>query len=351
MKYPDIKTLLGLSLVNKYLTGRLLRFADEQGISRILASMGSFTPEDAISVLQKDCGFVLNDKVRARMMKVLIDFLCECGHARKENGRFFWGSGNTARCSLSADETAIAKEVFRGQVEFFERCLIHAAAFLRGGPPLYSFDSETTHIWEDFLGNAEFNFARSVLAQVMLSGNGDNAHILDLCYGPGFDILQIQERFAGVRITALDFKDIFRSRALGRIPNPEAVRWVDSGNWGGFGTRLPFPSETFDMVFFACADPYIAGELRDPVYRDIFRVIKPGGSLNILSHSYPDPGMRFVEDIWVRRGTLCHDFAESVCEGWHGFYGAAESLALFGSIGFRVDTVMMNSSIWRLDKP
>ena len=328
-----------------------MRFADEQGIISLFASLCSFTLEDAISVLQKDRGYVLNDKVRSRMVKVLIDFLCECGHVTKEYGHYCWNGGNGAVDSLSADENAIATQVFKGQVDFFERCLLHAGTFLRGGSPLYSFDSEATHIWEDFLGNAEFNFARSVLAQVMLSGKGANAHVLDLCYGPGFDILQIQQHFAAIELTALDFKDIFRDRALSRIPNPEAVHWVDSDKWGGFGTRLPFPSNVFDVVFFACADPYIAEELREFVYRDIFRVIRPGGSLNILSHSYPDPEKRFVEDMWVRRGTLCHDFAESVCEGWHGFYDAEESLALFGSIGFTVDTVMMNSSIWRLDKP
>ena len=351
INYSDVKALLSLSLVHRYLTSRLLRFADEQGISRLFASMDSFTLEDAASVLQKDCGYVLNDKVRARMVKVLIDFLCECGHAVKENGRYFWNGRTGAVDSLSADENAIAKEIFKGQVDFFERCLLHAGTFLRGGLPLYSFDSEAAQIWEEFLGNAEFNFARSVLAQVMLSGKGENAHVLDLCYGPGFDIIQIQEHFAAIRLTALDFKDIFRERALSRIPNPEAVRWVDSGKWGGFGTSLPFPSNVFDVVFFACADPYIAEELREFVYSDIFRVIRPGGSLNILSHSYPDPEMRFVEDIWVRRGTLCHDFAESVCEGWHGFYDAGESLSLFESIGYKVGMVMMNSSIWRLDKP
>ncbi|MGO9614600.1 MAG: class I SAM-dependent methyltransferase [Dissulfurispiraceae bacterium] len=347
----DIKTVLGLSLVHKYLTDRLLRFVDEQGISRLFASMDSFTLDAAIRVLQKDCGYVLHDKVRLRMVKVLIDFLCECGYADKENSRYFWKGGNSGGGRLSTEESAMANEYFRGQIDFFERCILHAVTFLRDGLPLFGFDNEATHIWEHFLGNAEFNFARSVLAKVMLSGKGENAHILDLCYGPGFDILQIQKCFAEVKVTAIDFKDIFRGRALSRIPNPDAVCWVDAKHWGGFGTKLPFPSDTFDAVFFACADPYIAEELREFVYRDIFRVLKSGGSLNILSHSYPDPGRRYVEEQWVRRGTLCHDFAESVCEGWHGFYDAKESVDLFESIGYRLGTVMMNSSIWGLDKP
>jgi SAM-dependent methyltransferase len=350
MNYSDIKTLLSLSLVHKYLTSSLLRFVDEQGISAVMASLKDFTLEDALSSLKENCGFSLSDKVRARMIKVLVDFLCECRRLQKNGGRYSWRNGDD-KYGLTLEESSMAEKFFTGQIDFFEQCIQHAGRFMRGDSPLYGFDKEAAHIWEKFLGNPEFNFARSVLAQLMLSDGRKDPDVLDLCYGPGFDILKIQETLAGAKVTAIDFKDIFRSRALSRIPNPDAVRWIDSGNWGGFGTELPFPDNSFDVVFFACADPYIAWDVREFVYRDIYRVTKSGGSLNILSHSYPDPERIFVEDEWVRRGTLCHDFAESVCAGWHGFYGAAESLALFELIGFRVGTVMMNSSIWRLDKP
>jgi len=346
-----MKTLLGRYAVHKYLTGRFLSFIEDRGIPRLLAPLRGFTFEDVASILERELGYALNDRVRIRMVKVLIDFLRECGSVIEEEDRYLWNNGCFVRDGLSADESEVAKEFFRGQVDFFEHCLLHADEFLRGGLPLYSFDNEAAQIWEDFLGNTEFNFARSVLAKVMLSGSDEDARVLDLCYGPGFDILSIQECSSRVRVTALDFKDIFRGRALGRVPNPEAVCWIGSERWGGFGSVLPFPSETFDAVFFACADPYIAEQSRKFVYADIFRVIKSGGSLNILSHCYPDPEARFVENIWVRRGTLCHDFAESVCEGWQGFCSASESVNLFESIGFKVGTVMMNSSIWRLDKP
>ncbi len=152
-------------------------------------------------------------------------------------------------------------------------------------------------------------------------------------------------------MTALDFKDIFRKRALSRIPKPEAVQWIDAELWNGFGTPLPFPDGTFDLLYFACADPYIPVESREFVYRDIFRVLKRSGSVGLLSHSYPDDKNEHVRDPWARRGILCHDFFESVCEGWHGFSDAGESRNLFESIGYTIDTVMMNASIWRLDKP
>jgi len=342
--------LLGRSLAHKYAADSLLSFADEKGILGSLSSLGSFTLKDAAAALRRECGYALDEGVRARMLKVLIDFLCECGLAAHDNGCCVWRDGCGNGRLASAGEMTQAAELFRGQVDFFDRCLAYADVFLRGGDRLFGFDAESAQIWENFLGNAEFNFGRSVLAQLMFSSGSKNPEVLDLCCGPGFDIIEIQNNSAGAIVTVLDFKDVFRERVLRRAPDPEAVRWIDSGSWAGFGTALPFAPEAFDAVFFACADPYIPEESREFVYSDIFRVIRPGGSLNILSHSYPDPEQKFVDDPWIRKGTLCHDFAESVCEGWHGFYDAAASCRLFESIGFRVTTIMMNASIWRLDK-
>ncbi|HMK59995.1 MAG TPA: class I SAM-dependent methyltransferase [Dissulfurispiraceae bacterium] len=347
----SFKELLGLSLVHKYISGRLLRFADDKGIISTLASIGSFTLEDAIAILQRKCDYVLADKVRIRMVKVLIDFLCECGIAVNHNGHYSYSPAGDNRYELSMDQVVLAKDLFKGQVDFFDWCLDYAEEFLRGEPPLCGFDNSSATMWEAFLGNAEFDFARSVLAQLMFSKPGEKTCILDLCYGPGFDIAAIQNNSAGAVVTALDFKDVFKQQALGRAPDPASIRWVDAMNWKGFGNELPFSTGTFDCVFFACADPYINNEVRRFVYSDICRVIKAGGSLNILSHSYPDHGKEFVTDLWVRRGTLCHDFAESVCEGWNGFYDADKSLELFESVGFKIGAVMMNASIWRLDKP
>lgn len=347
----DMKTVLGLSLVQKYLTGRLLRFIEDQGVARVLSSLGKFSMEEAMAALQRDLGYTPQDRVRRRMVSVLVDLLCECGHVEKAKGYYIWNEGKESDAGLTDEEYKTVKEFFKGQVDFFGRCIAYADAFLRGESPLYCFNSPDTRAWEDFLGNAEFSFARSVLANVMLSGKGESARVLDLCYGPGFDILQIQNQFPGVKVTALDFKDIFRDQALRRIPNPEAVQWIDAELWDGFGTPLPFSDCTFDAVFFACADPYIVTESREYVYRDIFRVLKPGGAVSMLSRSYPDREREYVRDPWTRRGILCHDFSESVCEGWQGFYDARGSFDLFRSIGYNVETVMMNASIWRLAKP
>ncbi|RJQ51666.1 MAG: class I SAM-dependent methyltransferase [Nitrospiraceae bacterium] len=347
----DIKSLLGQSLTHRYLTERFLQFIDKHHIQGVLSSLSRITEEDAVELFQQRLGYVLNDRTRLRMVTVLMDFLCECECLKKEGKFYVLNDRKDPDLKLSGDESGMVREMFKGQAGFFDRCVAYADKFLRGSSPLFSFDGSTTLIWEAFLGNAEFSFARGVLINLLFSGRTGNARVLDLCYGPGFGILQMQERSPEIEVTALDFKDIFIEQARGRIRNPESVQWINATLWEGFGSPLPFNNGSFDIVFFACADPYIPYELRQYVYRDIFRVLRKGGSLGILSHSYPDAGLQYVKDSWVRRGILCHDFFEGVCKGWNGFHDAGESINLFEAVGFIIDTVMLNASVWKIDKP
>ncbi len=80
-------------------------------------------------------------------------------------------------------------------------------------------------------------------------------------------------------------------------------------------------------------------------------MFKHVGSHGVLTQSYPDYKRKYVKDKWIRMASLVHDFSESVCEGWQGFYDAEDSIKLFEETGFNVYAVMLNASIWRLDKP
>jgi ubiquinone/menaquinone biosynthesis C-methylase UbiE len=350
LSYTEMGVLLNRALSDRLLTALLMRFADQQGISGILESVKKSALDEAYDIFEKEFGYVLGDNTRLRMAKTLIDFLRECGDIREEKGHYRWTGLRRLEIRLPVDELRSAEEVFSRKIAFLELCIEYASSFLRGGPPLYSFDKSAISIWEEFLGDAEFNCARSLLARLLLSGKSSNAVVLDLCCGPGFDILKIQEQSPEMKIIALDFTDIFKRRAVCSLSHPGMVQWVDSGLWNGFGSPLPFSDNSFDAVFFACADPYIPGELREFVYTDIFRVLKYGGTLGVLSHSYPDPAGELVKDPGIRRGILCHDFAESVCDGWHGFYDAAVSADLFRSAGYSVRTLKLNASVWLLDK-
>ncbi len=347
----EIKLLLSQSLTQKFITERLFRFLDDVGIRKILSFMNRFSMDEVIGALQQKLGYKLQDRTRLRMVKAIIDLLYECEYLEKQEGCYLWKGNNWLEERLQKHELEIVKYSFEGQIDFFEKCISYANKFLRGNSTFYNFDNSSIYVWEDFLGNAEFTYGRSVLINLLFSDKSNGLKVLDLCPGPGFDILQMQKHSPDIILTALDFKDIFKSRASRRIPNTDTVEWIDSTLWKGFGTPLPFENDTFDIVFFACADPYIPVELREYVYRDIFRVLKRAGALGILTNSYPDIARKYVKEKWVRRGILCHDFSESVCEGWHGFYDPQESVNLFKTIGYHINTLMLNASVWRLDKP
>ena len=344
----------------RLMTRRLLAFVQTSGIAPPLARLGVFTADQALQALGAALGFTLGDPTRARMVRVLLDFLADCGYLDSAPGGSFAWRGPARVSALAAGDAsapAASGGADRGdgcascrQVDFFEQCLAYAPQYLRGGPPLFDFDAGSADAWEQLLGNDDFAFARALLARTVLPRDERPCHALVLCYGPGYDLVEIERRRPHAMVTAIDFTDSFRARASGRLRHPERVRWVGSATWGGFGAPLPFPSDTFDVVLFSCADPYVPADLCDAVYGDIRRTVRPEGVLGVLTRSYPDLERRDVQDEWVRRGTFCHDFLESVCKGWQGFRSAAGSRRLFQDVGFTIDVVTLGGSVWRLVK-
>ena len=343
------KGILGRFIAPRFMTSLVLGFAEREGILGIAEDLKEFTGDEILNTLQKGLGYRLNDRTRKRMISVLFDLLSECGYLNRRGEKFIWN----ARGRMLEDTPFPASEkenALGGMFRFFSECISHAGPFLRGAPAPLDFGSEHLDIWDAFLGNEEFAFARDILVKMLFINRQDRAKILDLCYGPGYDILQIQAELPSASIVALDFTDVFRPRAMERTRYPEQIEWIDSSLWQGFGSPLPFEDESFDIVFFACADPYIPAEDRDFVYRDIFRILKKGGSLGLVTNIYPDPERRHVREAWIRRGNLSHDFLESVCRGWQGFHGAEGAIGLFRVIGYTIHTIMLNASVWRLDR-
>ncbi len=340
-------------VAERYLTARLLSFAQRTGIAAALAARSPFSTAEAAASLEADLGFALGDPLRRRMVRVLLDFLAECGCLRSAGpDRFVVVGAQGSRGPWQADDPALRSDLADdGRVEFFERCLGHVEAFLRGQPPLFDFDEASTGAWDRLLGNDQLAQARAILARLVLPRDDRPCDALVLCYGPGFDLVEIEARCPAARVTALDFTEAFREVAARRLRAPAKVQWARAASWGGFGHRLPFHDAAFDLVTLACAEPYIPAGCREAVFGDIFRILRPRGVLGLLTRSYPDASRHAVPHDWVRRATCGHDFLESVCRGWQGFSEAEASRALLTRVGFRVDLVTHNASVWRLSRP
>ncbi len=321
------------------LNRRLLDFIVDEGIDPALSGQRLCDEfERIVEFLENSHGYTLKDGNRRRMIAVALDFLSECGNRR---------GGNYIADGVNCEPAHGSLDGFEGEYNFFGRCIDYAGEYLRGGKPLYDFNGGCVGIWDEFLGNPEFEYARGVLANKL--GQRAIHRALVLCYGPGYDIYHLQRCSEDVKITAVDYNGAFYETARAKLLKPDAVQWVHSDKWGGFGHPLPFEDGYFDAAVFSCADPYIAGGLRRFVYEDVYRVLARDGLMGVITRGYPDS--QCGADKLYRMAALCHDFAESVCEGWQGFYSAGETRLLFEQIGFDINAVTLNECLWMAAKP
>jgi demethylmenaquinone methyltransferase / 2-methoxy-6-polyprenyl-1,4-benzoquinol methylase len=114
-----------------------------------------------------------------------------------------------------------------------------------------------------------------------------DALVLDLCCGTG-ELTFALARDANARIVGADFshamllraneKDILQRGHRSRIPFLEAD-----------ALHLPFVDRSFDLVTTAFGFRNLANY--ESGLREVFRVLKPGGSLGVLEFTEPAPGL------------------------------------------------------------
>jgi SAM-dependent methyltransferase len=356
--------------VARLLLADILDLADHEGILERLRRLSPLSFEALCAVLRSDLGYALEQGNRRRMIALLLGLLAECGRVKEAGGAWHWcGEDSTSAAEggsagIPSTGTPAARD---DQYLFFRECLASVPAYLRGGAAAVQFDQRSAATWERFLGCVEFRNCRALLLVLMEIEAQPSPRVLDLCHGPGWGLEAVVRRFPAARVTALDFTDAFRRTARARAELAQArnrhdgrpvvpIVWVGPDRWAGFGRPLPFADGIFDAVLFTCGDPYIPARRRSDVYRDIARVLTPGGRLGVLTRCRPDADARYVASFWLRISALAHDFAESVCEGWEGFSGAEENARLFSDAGFQGGSEgpgamsFLDSSLWVLRK-
>lgn len=112
-----------------------------------------------------------------------------------------------------------------------------------------------------------------------------DAVVLDLCCGTG-DLAFSLARHAKARIIGADFSHTMLVRAQQKavgVNGPAPVPFVEAD-----ALRLPFADQSFDLVTTAFGFRNLANY--EDGLREVFRVLKPGGSLAILEFTEPAPG-------------------------------------------------------------
>ena len=115
------------------------------------------------------------------------------------------------------------------------------------------------------------------------------SRILDFGCGTGTAAVQMASRFPGARVTGVDPSSESIAVAKESIMPAQPVEFLSSE-----GDELPFPTGSFDLAFTACVFHHIERDEHARWATELFRTLRPGGSLMLFEHNPLNPLTRKV---------------------------------------------------------
>jgi ubiquinone/menaquinone biosynthesis C-methylase UbiE len=122
------------------------------------------------------------------------------------------------------------------------------------------------------------------------SGLPSDGRVLDVGCGTGSLAVLIAQQHPGITVVALDPDPNALARAVRKARRAGTTIQFDQG----FGDALPYPDEWFDRVFSSMMFHHVAIAERPNVLREIHRVLKPGGRLELVDFEGPKPDAGLV---------------------------------------------------------
>ncbi|MDX2776608.1 class I SAM-dependent methyltransferase [Streptomyces caniscabiei] len=133
-----------------------------------------------------------------------------------------------------------------------------------------------------------------------------DASILELGCGEGNDSFFFAEQ--GHVITATDFSDVVIKQNEGRWSNPRLTFTTQD-----ISQPLQFSDASFNVVYARLSLHYFTDETTRQVFREIARVVKPGGMLCFMCKSTNDhiygKGEKIEDDMYELKGHVRHFFS------------------------------------------
>lgn len=106
--------------------------------------------------------------------------------------------------------------------------------------------------------------------------------ILDFGAGNGSSVQYVNKHFPDAQLTCLDISH--RSLAVAEKRFPNLAQYVHFD-----GTQIPFPNGYFDIAYAACVFHHINHDKHISLFKELNRVIRPGGSLFVFEHNPYNP--------------------------------------------------------------
>jgi ubiquinone/menaquinone biosynthesis C-methylase UbiE len=122
---------------------------------------------------------------------------------------------------------------------------------------------------------------RALLAQANLE---PGHRVLDIGCGTGTLVAELKREFPEVEVVGLDPD----AKALARARRKANSAAVSIQFDQGFSHALPYSSASFDRVFSSFMLHHLPDDEKDETFREIVRVLKPGGRLLLLDFEAPE---------------------------------------------------------------
>jgi ubiquinone/menaquinone biosynthesis C-methylase UbiE len=110
--------------------------------------------------------------------------------------------------------------------------------------------------------------------------------VLDIGCGTGTLVIHIKQLYPDADILGLDPD----AKALARARRKAARASVSIQFNQGFADALPYPDTSIDCVLSSFMFHHLQGDQKAEMLREARRVLKPGGTLNLLDFDGPDAG-------------------------------------------------------------
>jgi demethylmenaquinone methyltransferase/2-methoxy-6-polyprenyl-1,4-benzoquinol methylase len=104
-----------------------------------------------------------------------------------------------------------------------------------------------------------------------------NTKILDLCCGSG-QVTEVLLEYSD-DVTGLDISPLSLSRAKRNVPQAKYVE--------ALAEEMPFDDNEFDLVHTSAAMHEMNGEQLTQIFREVYRVLKPGGIFTLVDFHRP----------------------------------------------------------------
>jgi ubiquinone/menaquinone biosynthesis C-methylase UbiE len=122
-------------------------------------------------------------------------------------------------------------------------------------------------------------------------------HVLDVACGTGRGTVGLAQAVGQMgKVAALDLSEAMLAQARTKLEALGLLDQVDLRQ--GNARELPYPAETFDLVYNGYMFDLIPLDGFLPILKEMARVLKPGGKLVLVNMSKPDERKTFFEKIY-----------------------------------------------------